>query len=80
MKRADNKYQSQPEQVKKRVARNKARQQALKEGKVQKGDDKDVHHKKPLDSGGSTSKSNTTVTSRKENRSWRDKHPKMYGK
>lgn len=80
MKKADNEYQARPEQVKKRVARNKARRHALKAGLVKKGDGKDVHHKKPLDAGGTNSKSNLSVTSEKENRSWRKTNPKLYGK
>jgi hypothetical protein len=40
----DQKYQAQPEQVAKRVERNAARREALKEGRVHKGDGKDVHH------------------------------------
>ena len=41
-------YQGSEEQKKKRAARNKARRQLEREGKVSKGDGKDVHHKKPL--------------------------------
>ena len=79
MKKADNEYQARPEQVKKRVERNKARRHALKAGEVKKGDGKDVHHKKPLDAGGTNSKSNRSVTSEAKNRSWRKSKPKMYG-
>lgn len=42
---AQAKYQQSPEQVKKRVNRNKARRHLLKEGKVHKGDGLDVEHK-----------------------------------
>lgn len=63
-----NKYHSSPEQKKKRAMRNKARRQAEKEGRVKKGDGKDVDHKKPLRNGGSNSKSNTRVRSRSANR------------
>lgn len=37
-------YENRPEQVKRRVARNKARRKALKEGKVHKGDNKELDH------------------------------------
>lgn len=39
------KYNSKPEQVKKREARNKARRHMMKLGLVHKGDGKDVNHK-----------------------------------
>jgi len=58
-----------PKQKKDRAARNKARRQAIKAGKVSKGDGKDIGHKKALKSGGSRSTSNTKVQSRKTNRS-----------
>lgn len=67
-KREYAKYHSKPEQKKKRVARNKARKAAEKVGKVKKGDGKDVDHKRPLRSGGSTSTKNTRVRSRSANR------------
>ena len=63
------KYHSKPDQKKKRAKRNAARRQAEKDGKVRKGDGKDVDHKKPLRSGGSNSKSNLRVTSKSSNRS-----------
>lgn len=37
-------YENRPEQVKRRVARNKARRKAMKEGKVHKGDGKELDH------------------------------------
>ena len=48
----EDKYQSQPEQVKNRVARNAARRKLMREGKVRKGDGKDVAHKVAFDKGG----------------------------
>lgn len=71
-------YNKKPSVQKKRVANNKARREALREGRVKKGDGKDVHHVKPLDKGGSTKKSNTKVVSKKTNRGWRKKNPEMY--
>jgi len=67
-------WQSKPEQVKARVARNKARREMEKEGRVHKGDGKEVDHKKFL--GGkdgkvtksTTDKSNLRVVSRETNR------------
>lgn len=62
-------YDRSPEVKKKRAMRNKARRQAIKEGKVKKGEKKDIDHKKPLRSGGSNAKSNQRVRSRSANRS-----------
>ena len=44
-------YHSSPEQKKRRASRNAARRRALKDGKVAKGDGKDIAHKNgnPLD-------------------------------
>lgn len=61
-------YHSKPEQRKNRSKRTVARRQAEKDGRVKKGDGKDLDHKKPLRSGGSNSKSNTRVRSRSANR------------
>lgn len=63
-------YEDTPEQVKNRMARNKARAQLMKEGKVSKGDGKDVDHVKPLSKGGSSSKGNLRVKSASANRSF----------
>jgi hypothetical protein len=41
----ENLYKKRPEQIKKRVARNKARRMLMREGVVRKGDGKDVAHK-----------------------------------
>jgi hypothetical protein len=62
-------YHAQPEQIKKRASRVKARRMLEKEGTVTKGDNKDVDHKKPLRSGGTTTRSNLRVRSVKANRS-----------
>lgn len=61
-------YQGSPEQIARRSSRNKARRLLEKEGKVHKGDGKDVDHKSsnPLDN----SKSNLRVQSKHENRSF----------
>jgi len=63
-------YQGKPEQVKNRTKRNAARTQAVKDGRVHKGDGKDLDHKKPLSKGGSNAKSNTRVVSKSTNRSF----------
>lgn len=65
----DKKYQSSPEQKKKRAQRNAARAKMIKAGKAKVGDGKDVDHKKPLKKGGSNRKSNLRVVSQKKNRS-----------
>jgi 5-methylcytosine-specific restriction endonuclease McrA len=63
-------YDGKPSVVKDRAKRNAARRELEKEGKVSKGDGKDVDHKKPLSKGGSTSRSNLRVTSKSANRSF----------
>jgi hypothetical protein len=74
------KYNRRPSVQKKRVANNKARREAIKEGRVKKGDGKHIDHKVPLDAGGSTKKSNTRVVSAAANKGWRGKRPSMYTK
>jgi hypothetical protein len=63
-------YQGTPEQVKKRMARNRARYKLMKEGKVHKGDGMDVAHVKALDKGG-TNGDGLKVQRRSANRSFR---------
>lgn len=62
-------YNASTKQKKARAARNKARLAATKEGRVKKGDGKDIDHKKPLSAGGSNKKSNQRVKSAGSNRS-----------
>jgi hypothetical protein len=64
------KYEAQPEQVKNRTARNAARRKLMKEGKVSKGDGKDVAHVKAFDKGG-TNKDGVRVVSKSANRSFK---------
>ena len=71
-------YNSRPENVKKRMANNAARREAMEKGLVKKGDGKDVDHKKPLDKGGTNAPANLRVTSASTNRGWRKKHGDMY--
>jgi hypothetical protein len=60
-------YHGSPEQIKRRAARNKARRRLEQEGRVAKGDGKDVDHKNhnPLDN----SPANIRVRSKSANRS-----------
>lgn len=67
----ENKYKSTPEQIHARVERNKARRTLMAEGKVHKGDGKEVDHTKPLSTGGSNSRSNLRVVSASANDSFR---------
>ena len=64
------KYESSPEQKKNRAARNAARAKLMKEGKVRKGDGKDVSHKVAFDKGGSN-KQGVRVESASKNRSFK---------
>lgn len=66
--RAQAKYNSKPEQVKRRAARNAARRKMIAAGKVRKGDGKDVAHKNnnPHDN----SAKNLSVQSKSKNRSF----------
>jgi len=61
-------YHGKPEQIQNRAERVKARRMLEKTNAVTKGDGKDVDHKKPLRSGGTTTKSNLRVRSVKANR------------
>lgn len=61
-------YQGKPEQIKKRGERVKARRIMEKTGAVSKGDGKDVDHKTPLRSGGTTTKTNLRVRNKSANR------------
>ena len=60
-------FQSTKKAKKDRAARNKARRQALAEGRVHRGDGKEIDHKDSNPS--NNSKSNLRVVSRKFNRS-----------
>jgi hypothetical protein len=73
-------YNRRPDVQAKRVANNKARREAIREGKAHVGDGKDIDHKVPMDKGGSKSTDNTRVADRKANRGWRKDHPEMYSK
>ena len=72
--------QKSPEEVEKRVDRNRARRHAEAAGLVHKGDGREIDHKKMLDKGGSDKDSNTRVVSAAENRAWRARNPEAYGK
>lgn len=63
------KYQGTPEQKKNRAKRNAARRKMEREGKVRKGDGKDVDHKRTLKDGGGNGDGNLRVRSQSANRS-----------
>ena len=71
IKRKNAGYDARPENVKKRMMNNQARAIMAKEGKVKKGDGKDVDHKKPLREGGGNKRSNLRVQTASKNRAWR---------
>lgn len=73
-------YNARPDVMKRRVAQNKARRQAIAAGKAKVGDGTNVDHIKPLKAGGSTKKSNTRVISASKNKGWRGRQPGMYTK
>jgi hypothetical protein len=64
------KYDGKDSVKKDRAKRNGARRKMEDEGRVSKGDGKDVDHKKPLSKGGGNGKSNLRVTSKNSNRSF----------
>jgi hypothetical protein len=66
--RAQAKYNSKPEQIKRRAARNAARREMIKAGKARKGDGKDVAHKDGNPH--NNDKSNLTMQSKSKNRSY----------
>lgn len=66
-------YQGTEEQKKNRAMRNKARREAEADGRVRKGDGKEVDHLRPLSKSGSADKSNTRVVSMEANRKKYDK-------
>lgn len=61
-------YHGKPEQKKRRAERNRARRKALRDGRVHKGDDKEVDHQGSHRKG-SLRDVPTRVVSRKRNRS-----------
>ena len=73
-------YQERPEIVKKREARNRARYQMEKAGKVHKGDGVDVDHRNPLAAGGSNDPSNWRPRSVNANRSEGDQDARLHRK
>ena len=64
------KYEDTPEQVKNRMERNRARAKLMREGKVHKGDGKDVAHVVAADKGGSI-KDGVRVESASKSRSFK---------
>jgi hypothetical protein len=62
-------YQGTEEQKKNRAERNKARRQAMRDGKAHKGDGMDVAHVKAIDKGGSI-KNGVRIEKASKNRSF----------
>lgn len=71
-RRAQAKYNSKPEQVKRRMARNRARAAMIRAGKARKGDGKDVGHAdgNPMNTPKKGTK-NLRMESKRANRSYR---------
>lgn len=70
-------YDGTPEVKKKRAERNRARRQLMAEGKVAKGDGKDVHHVTPLAKGGLSGSKLKPVPAAKNRSFARDKNARM---
>lgn len=64
-------YQGSDEQKKNRAKRNAARRKLTREGKVSKGDGKDVDHSTPISKGGGNGKGNLRVMDKEKNRSFK---------
>lgn len=64
-------YHGTEEQKKNRAKRNAARRKLKDQGRVRKGDGKDVDHKKPLSKGGSNGSGNLSVKKASANRSFK---------
>jgi hypothetical protein len=72
-------YQGTEEQKKHRAERNKARRQAMRDGKAHKGDGMDVAHVKAIDKGGSI-KNGVRIEKASKNRSFdRDSKRNLIG-
>lgn len=63
-------YQGTEEQKKNRAKRNAARRKLMREGRVSKGDGKDVDHKTPVSKGGGNGDENLRVVKSNKNRSF----------
>jgi len=64
-------YQNEDRERRKlRAMRNAARRQLMKEGRVHKGDGKDVNHVNPLSKGGGNSRGNLNVVGKNRNSSY----------
>jgi hypothetical protein len=64
-------YQGSEEQKKNRAKRNAARRKLMREGKVAKGDGKDVDHSTPISKGGGNGRGNLRVVDKEKNRSFK---------
>lgn len=73
-------YNKRPDVQAKRVENNRVRRQAIREGKAQVGDGKDVDHVQMQDKTGPQNRGATRVVDRAENRGWRKDNPEAYTK
>lgn len=69
---------AQPAEKKQRAEYNRIRREAIAEGVVQKGDGKDMAHRKAVDAGGSNARSNVRPQDASTNRAWRKREPELY--
>ena len=63
-------FQGKEEERKRRSERTVARNKAIKDGTVKRGDKKDLDHARPLSKGGTSAKSNLRAVSASSNRSF----------
>lgn len=73
-------YNKRPDVQAKRVENNRARREAIREGRAEVGDGKDVDHVRMQDKTGPQNRGKTRVVSQKENRGWRKDSPEAYTK
>lgn len=72
-------YESTPEQIHKRVLRNRARREyEKKHGDLPRN--VEIDHKKMMDSGGGNERGNLRAVSASKNRGWRGRSPGAYSK
>tara|TARA_R100000963_G_scaffold34891_2_gene30077 strand:+ start:252 stop:515 length:264 start_codon:yes stop_codon:yes gene_type:complete len=73
-------YNSRPSEIRRRSRRNALRAEMEKQGRVHKGDGKEVSHKVAMSNGGGDSDENVSVKTREANRKQYTKTEKAFKK